>query len=137
MEILWQVIKRNTLQCLCVDFLLLHSGWLSEHCNDPEEIRRHWSAIPIDTDILLTHGPPYSIMDKSTRSPHLGCRELLEVVSKKVQPKLHVFGHVHGGYGQLKNEEQFGRTLFVNAALCDSKFRIVDTPIIIDLNKAG
>ncbi|CAF2872555.1 unnamed protein product [Rotaria sp. Silwood2] len=111
------------------------SGWLSEHCKDPDEICRQWSKIPIDTDILLTHGPPYSILDKSTRTSHLGCKVLLNSVSNIIKPKLHVFGHVHGGYGQFKNDHKLGRTLFVNASLCDSYFRTAHSPIVIDLSK--
>jgi len=76
-------------------------------------------------------------LDKSTHTPHLGCKELLQSVSTIVQPKLHVFGHVHGGYGQLKNDHEFGKTLFVNALLCDRKFNIVHSPIVIDLTKEG
>jgi Icc-related predicted phosphoesterase len=137
MEVLWKVIIRNILFKKIFDSFCFHSGWLSEHCKDPNEIHRHWSEIPIDTDILLTHGPPYSILDQSLRTPHLGCKELLKSVSTIVQPKLHVFGHVHGGHGQLKNEAELGKTLFVNASLCDSKFHIVHSPIVIDLTKEG
>jgi len=137
MEVLWKVIIRNILLAKKSLFpFFLNSGWLSEHCKDPHEIHRHWFEIPVDTDILLTHGPPNGIMDKSTHA-HLGCKELLQSVSTIVQPKLHVFGHVHGGYGQLKNDHELGGTLFVNASLCDHKFRIVNSPIIIDLTKDG
>ncbi|HND88343.1 MAG TPA: metallophosphatase domain-containing protein, partial [Saprospiraceae bacterium] len=31
------------------------------------DIRRHWDLIPEDTDILLTHGPPYGILDEVVR----------------------------------------------------------------------
>ena len=112
-----------------------NSGWLSEHCKDPKEIERHWASIPVDTDILLTHGPPYSILDKSFRGPSIGCSEILKSVTTVVKPKLHLFGHVHGGHGQLKDEERFGRTLFINASLCDSHFRTAHQAIVVDLNR--
>ncbi|CAF3123151.1 unnamed protein product [Rotaria socialis] len=111
------------------------SGLLSEYYKNSEELRRHWSKIPIDTDILLTHGPPHSILDISSNAHHLGCKELLKQVSTVIQPKLHLFGHVHRGYGQLKNEQEFGRTLFINASLCDNHFRIAHAPIVVDLSK--
>jgi Icc-related predicted phosphoesterase len=133
MEILWKVVIRNIDKKKILFDLI--SGWLSEHCKDPNEIRDHWSAVPIDIDILLTHGPPYSILDKSTRTSHLGCKELLKSVSTIVKPKLHVFGHVHGGHGQFKNEDELGRTLFINASMCDSKFRTAHQAIVIDLTK--
>ena len=111
------------------------SGWLSEHCKDPKEIQQHWTSIPHDIDILLTHGPPNGILDRSSNHAHLGCRELLKSVSSIVRPKIHLFGHVHASYGQHVQEDESGKIIFINASLCDSKFRIVHTPISIDLRK--
>jgi hypothetical protein len=34
-------------------------------------------------------------------------------------------------------EDELGRTLFINASLCDSKFRTGHSPIVIDLNQDG
>lgn len=55
------------------------------------------SVIP-KTDILLTHGPPLQVHDLTTRDVHAGCPALLERVSQ-IQPRLHVFGHIHEGRG--------------------------------------
>lgn len=52
--------------------------------------------VPSDTDILLTHGPPYKHLDGALG---VGCRDLaLEV--ERVRPRLVVFGHIHVDYGQ-------------------------------------
>jgi len=81
--------------------------------SDSEERRRIYAQIPPDTDILITHGPPYGILDcEHLSSKHQGCQVLLDVVMK-VKPRLHVFGHIHGGYGTIT----IGPTIFVNAAL--------------------
>jgi Icc-related predicted phosphoesterase len=75
--------------------------------------KRHWEQIPEDTDILITHGPPFGILDAAPGSQlHEGDPELLEAVLR-IKPRLHVFGHVHAGYGTLRTKD----TLFVNAAL--------------------
>ncbi|MFN0049320.1 MAG: metallophosphatase domain-containing protein [Cytophagales bacterium] len=58
-----------------------------------KEIKVMWQKIPSDTDILITHGPPFGILDKG-----VGCEELLAKVIK-VKPRLHIFGHVHQGFG--------------------------------------
>ena len=39
-----------------------------------------WSKIPKDTDILITHGPPYKILDKTITGIDAGCIELLNTV---------------------------------------------------------
>ncbi|KAK3988548.1 putative rhamnogalacturonate lyase C [Cladorrhinum sp. PSN332] len=51
-------------------------------------------AIPDETDVLITHGPP-----RHHRDLGLGCDGLLEEVWR-VKPKLHVFGHTHWGHGR-------------------------------------
>ena len=51
-----------------------------------------WShKVPDDTDILLTHGPPYGHLDGPLKS---GCSWLAQEVAR-VRPALVVFGHIH------------------------------------------
>lgn len=62
-------------------------------------IKPHWDAIPKDTEILLTHGPPYNILDTVVRGGHqVGCVELAKAIEDS-EIKLHVFGHIHEGRG--------------------------------------
>jgi predicted phosphohydrolase len=84
------------------------------------DIARHWELIPADTDILVTHGPPFGILDKVENGPHVGCEELLKKI-ESVQPRLHVFGHIHEGHGEL----QVGKTKFVNASVLNAKYMLV------------
>lgn len=51
-------------------------------------------AVPQDTDILVTHGPPRGHRDLL----NMGCDHLLRELWR-VRPKLHVFGHIHAGAG--------------------------------------
>ena len=56
-----------------------------------------WSeTVPRAIDVLITHTPPKYHLDLSSG---LGCEFLLEEVWK-ARPKVHVFGHVHAGYGR-------------------------------------
>ena len=55
-----------------------------------------WSGtVPDDVDVLVTHTPPKWHLDLPAG---LGCEFLLRELWR-VQPRLHVFGHVHGGRG--------------------------------------
>ena len=49
--------------------------------------------IPSNTDVLITHQPPYLIMDESA-GLHYGSRTLLDAV-KRIKPEAHLFGHIH------------------------------------------
>lgn len=57
-----------------------------------------WQQIPNDTDILVTHGPPKGILDLSYNHQNIleycGDKELLNHLYR-VQPKHHIFGHIH------------------------------------------
>lgn len=95
------------------------------------EIKEKWDLIPADTDVLITHGPPLGILDQVPRDltdgyEHTGCEELLPAV-QRIKPKLHVFGHIHEGYGV---ERRDGIT-FVNACVCDAAYRPVNPAIVI------
>ena len=79
-----------------------------------KELKSKWEKIPFDTDILLTHTPPYGINDLKKLDPEpQGCKNLLKEVTERVKPKLHLFGHIHGRNGSHK----IGETMFVNAAI--------------------
>ena len=62
----------------------------------PKEHDAWTGTIPREIDILVTHSPPRHHLDL----PHaIGCQYLLKEVWK-IRPKVHVFGHVHAGYGR-------------------------------------
>jgi Icc-related predicted phosphoesterase len=91
--------------------------------------RTHWARIPEGLDILITHGPPLGILDHDPRSERReGCPQLLEAVFQ-ARPRLHVFGHIHAGYGTLRTLD----TVFVNASLLGEDGGLSREPIVIDL----
>ncbi len=74
--------------------------------------------------ILLTHDPPFDILDMSFFGSSAGSVELREFV-EKMRPALHVFGHIHESAGVVKHRG----TIFVNAALPEfRKAAIVELP---------
>ena len=93
-------------------------------------IREYWDMIPLETDILITHGPPFGTLDKIAPSgEHLGCEELA-IAAQRVRPKLHVFGHIHSGHGTCERDG----IQCVNAAILDENYRIAYSPQIVTLD---
>lgn len=91
--------------------------------------QKTWDSIPSNTQILMTHQPPYSVFDKPPLSPSTGDKELLKKV-KQIKPKVHLFGHIHAGYGK----KQIDNTLFINASTYKaSKKRIIHPPFSFEL----
>lgn len=98
-----------------------------------EELEEKWRLIPNDIDILITHSPPYDILDEvdsqeHCTSYHVGSRSLLKRVCE-IKPKLHVFGHIHEGYGDIFAEWDSPITTFVNASHVNEYYEPVNKPI--------
>jgi predicted phosphodiesterase len=91
------------------------------------QISKYWDAIPNDTDVLITHGPPFKILDLTPNIEKVGCQDLLRRV-QVVKPVIHCFGHIHLSYGTKK----VGDTLFVNASICDEQYKPTNKPIEIE-----
>ena len=62
---------------------------------------RNYAAIPADTDVLITHCPPYGILDFDD-GINYGSTELLARV-EEIKPRLHLFGHIHKQHGVKKD----------------------------------
>lgn len=96
---------------------------------DEADRRRIYAPMPADLDILVTHTPPYGILDSEHGSKaHGGCPVLTDFVAGR-KPRLHVFGHIHCGYGMLRAGEQ----MFVNAALFTEYGDVDRHPILVEL----
>eukprot|EP01083_Nonionella_stella_P096133 270148_1 len=108
-------------------------------CVDEQRLAQKWNDIPLNTDILITHQPPFAIMDlakgKSFDSrvkemkdnkylrdalymyEQWGCKYLRNKIENDIKPSAHLFGHAHRSTGYvLKND-----ILFVNSALNANK----------------
>ena len=59
------------------------------------------------------HGPPLGRGDQCHHGGRAGCYDLLKAVQGKVKPRLHVFGHIHEGFGVSSDGTT---TLFVNTS---------------------
>jgi Icc-related predicted phosphoesterase len=91
-------------------------------------ILQHWDLIPINTDILITHGPAHGILDQTQNGTKAGCVDLLNTV-KKIRPKFSICGHIHEAYGQ---EISLGTT-FINASVLDLSYQLVNKPIVFEI----
>ncbi len=90
-----------------------------------------YATIPKNTDIIISHGPPYGLLDTVTyngKTLHTGSKSLLEKVIE-IKPKLCLFGHIHPTYGKL---EENGIT-FANVALVDDNLRVKNEPMVFEL----
>jgi len=85
----------------------------------------------LNLDILVTHVPPYGILDK-VGSKHYGSRSIRGFTYWQ-KPKIHCFGHIHESFGIIEDE----RIVFINAAFeIEARFvsvELSDDKRIIDI----
>jgi hypothetical protein len=54
-----------------------------------------------DVDIVITHGPPHGVLDRTREYKRAGCPDLFAAVAT-ARPLVHCFGHIHEGWGAKK-----------------------------------
>lgn len=110
------------------------------------ELEEKWNLIPNDTDILVTHSPPYLGMDtiydfRNQKCMNVGSKSLFDKILN-VKPLLHVFGHIHENGGQKENNRQCRHdrgdfsdkgTISVNASHVNEYYKPVNKPIRVEL----
>lgn len=118
-----------------------------------ELLARLWSQIPSDTQVLVTHGPPYGRLDsvnrpggemdamdfgsygkgdrsRRHRQTHVGCVDLMQRIQDLKDLRLHVFGHIHAP----GVEAAASGVMYVNASTCNQQYKAVHKPHIFDWN---
>jgi Icc-related predicted phosphoesterase len=104
------------------------------------EIRKMWDLIPKDTEILITHGPAFGLCD-IVNGKHAGCEELRAVIDTMPNLRLHVFGHIHEGYGTDEYIKDIpgadNRLLCINASIMNGNYHPVNKPISVEYTSKG
>ncbi len=98
--------------------------------NRGKSISHHWNKIPENTDILITHSPPFGILDELDNKTMVGCKNLTEKLTE-LNLSHHIFGHVHNDYGKVKRED----TIFINSSSLDETYRLINHPISTNNDK--
>lgn len=86
-----------------------------------------YEMIPSHTDVLITHCPPYGILDFDDNK-NWGAEDLLISVIQQF-PKIHLFGHIHRSHGIIK----MGSTIYSNAAIMNENYKNPQTPNLVTL----
>lgn len=105
-------------------------NWYNMYKREDGEIL--WKLIPDDTNVLITHTPPFNVLDEveGWGGGHVGCEALLARVDNELKElKLHCFGHIHNSHGSIK----INNTTFVNGALLNEQYKPANKPIVVEI----
>ncbi len=98
------------------------------NCHRGKDIQERWDRIPPNLDLLMTHGPPFGILDLTTKGANVGCENLLNVLRAR-KPKKVVFGHIH----EARGIEEIDDITYYNASSIDRYNTKVFPPMEFDI----
>ena len=106
-------------------------NWAFNLPKNGNELAAKWDAIPDNTDILITHGPAFGVLDTVAGKmwDNLGCQLLTDKI-KTIKPKIHLCGHIHSGYGYFFD----GDTHFLNASVLNEAYQYTNKPLTFEWN---
>lgn len=84
-------------------------------------LQLHWDLIPLDTAMLITHCPPYGILDADHRGALCGSQTLMKAVLNLPMLTHHVFGHMHS---QPSQTYVMDKLTFINAAIKEDRYTV-------------
>lgn len=94
-------------------------------------IKDIWKKIDKNVNILITHGPPYQILD-DLHGRYLGCVDLRDRIEELKDLDIHISGHIHINGGKQKHID--GKSYY-NASICDESYQPINDITIIDYIK--
>ncbi len=94
-----------------------------------EVLAEKFELIPHDTDILITHGPPKWILDKTVKGERVGSESLFRWLESRGDLKLIVFGHIHESYGKTTYDDA---DVF-NCSHVNERYEPVNAPVRVIL----
>lgn len=92
------------------------------------QLKDHFDLIPNDLDILITHSPPYGILDQCVNGR--AGSEMLRQAIFRARPRLSCFGHIHEQGGKIVKLDNM---TFVNASVVNEYYENVNQPTLISL----
>lgn len=113
------------------------------YMRERKELDGVWQTIPDRVDILISHGPPKGILDRtrdmaSHKPIHVGSLSLTRHVRERIKPRVHAFGHIHDELGIRNFGTVFdSETLFVNCSCCDQSIQLENHGIVLEFEPSS
>ena len=100
---------------------------------DYDKLTEVYNAVPDDTDVLVTHGPPFGYGDRTDPnlygpSTHVGTPQCLSAI-KRVKPHITVTGHIHEAYGLYSISTPKGDAPLYNVSHNTVRYEPINAPV--------
>lgn len=112
-------------------FTPAYNNWAFNLPKDGDELQKNWAQVPNNCDVLITHGPPYGVLDcVGYVKENVGCKWLRKRI-EEVKPKVACWGHIHEARGL--NYWSIPGTVCINATNLNGRYELVHEPVVFDL----
>jgi Icc-related predicted phosphoesterase len=91
---------------------------------EDNKLQEIWNMIEPDTNIILVHGPPKGILDRTNSGENAGSETLYKTIQGLLNLQLVVCGHIHEDRGCVSD----GNVTYINAAICGIPYNNLTTP---------
>jgi Icc-related predicted phosphoesterase len=117
------------------DFFPDNWSFQYSHTNcTPEAI---WAKVPEDTDILISHGPPFGCADQIVSgAAHLGSKSMLDrIEALRMNLRYVICGHIHGSYGRHCTDFTDPNGVeVINASINTEAYMPTNAPIVLKVD---
>lgn len=90
-----------------------------------EDLAVEYAKIPTDTDILISHTPPFGLCDNTLRGERVGSRALRQRLEELPNLKHVVCGHIHEGRGKATLDN-----IIIHNVACVDEYYKPRTPLV-------
>lgn len=100
---------------------------------DRRDLHNYWDEIPLDVDLIITHGPPFGLGDAVGYKKTMRCGDIAllnkinEILYWSKKNIVHQFGHIHDSKGSYQLQDS-PNIQFVNASCLTDSYTIQGKP---------
>jgi len=122
-------IKIEGIKFFCSAYSRTFGDWWFMESEDVLEYL--YEKIPEDINVLITHTPPFGVLDQTVHGILAGSTSLNHRINKLPNIKYNIFGHIHENFGEIKIE----KVKYINCSIVDEKYYPKNLPVIFEYDK--
>ena len=98
---------------------------------DEDTLEYLYEKIHLDTEILVTHTPPFKKLDLTFIGDRAGSTSLRNKIEQLPNLKYNIFGHIH----EARSSEMIDGVQYINCSIVDEKYKLINDPYIFEFEK--
>jgi Icc-related predicted phosphoesterase len=109
-------------------------AWMADEAEMYDKLKK----ISVDVDVMISHGPPAGILDRSRKTREFtGSSAIYRFITEEYNwpnkrdrdVSLHIFGHIHENYGRNRSNG----CLFLNSSVLNLDYEMANKPHVINM----